>query len=292
MSTGTAIEWTEVTWNPTTGCDRISPGCDNCYALRLAGRLKAMGSAKYQTDGDPRTSGPGFGVAQHPHVLTDPQHWRDPRLVFVNSMSDLSSGVESGSNLVATQFLLFMAVVLSALPCATGVAHVQGTRDSVAMRGAGRGKSKSPSRTSSTNDSQASGVKTSTGPFGFVESRTKFPLDASATSTHAAESQRRLFRHSVTRPLEGSGGPQVACLRSVLLDQFPDEPECRYDCAPPGCEDTPPLPFVLSVSSTTPWFHSSFLLGLVLLGGASTLPTSARLQKWPIVVVAVSGARA
>ena len=59
MSTGTSIEWTEATWNPTTGCDRISAGCDNCYALTLAKRLKAMGSAKYQTDGDPRTSGPG-----------------------------------------------------------------------------------------------------------------------------------------------------------------------------------------------------------------------------------------
>ncbi|MFI6935516.1 DUF5131 family protein [Streptomyces sp. NPDC050287] len=58
MSTGTAIEWTEVTWNPTTGCDRISPGYDHCYALTLAKRLKAMGQAKYQRDGDLRTSGP------------------------------------------------------------------------------------------------------------------------------------------------------------------------------------------------------------------------------------------
>ena len=61
VSTGTAIEWTEVTWNPETGCDRISPGCDHCYALTLAKRLKAMGQAKYQRDGAPRTSGPGFG---------------------------------------------------------------------------------------------------------------------------------------------------------------------------------------------------------------------------------------
>ena len=60
MASGTGIEWTEVTWNPTTGCDRISAGCDHCYALSLAKRLKAMGQAKYQTDGDPRTSGPGF----------------------------------------------------------------------------------------------------------------------------------------------------------------------------------------------------------------------------------------
>src|SRR5882724_8480567 len=61
MADGSAIEWTEATWNPTTGCDRITAGCDNCYALTLAKRLKAMGAAKYQTDGDPRTSGPGFG---------------------------------------------------------------------------------------------------------------------------------------------------------------------------------------------------------------------------------------
>jgi len=49
----TTIEWTDETWNPTTGCDRVSPGCDNCYALAMAGRLKAMGSPKYQRDGDP-----------------------------------------------------------------------------------------------------------------------------------------------------------------------------------------------------------------------------------------------
>lgn len=83
------IEWTETTWNPTTGCDRISAGCDNCYALTLAKRLKAMGSAKYQLDGDPRTSGAGFGVAVHEGTLAAPLRWRDPRLVFVNSMSDL-----------------------------------------------------------------------------------------------------------------------------------------------------------------------------------------------------------
>jgi protein gp37 len=89
MSAHTSIEWTENTWNPTTGCDRISPGCDNCYALTLAARLKAMGSAKYQSDGDPRTSGPGFGLAVHHSVITQPLWWRTPRLVFVNSMSDL-----------------------------------------------------------------------------------------------------------------------------------------------------------------------------------------------------------
>lgn len=85
----TAIEWTDQTWNPTTGCDRVSPGCDHCYALTLAKRLKGMGAAKYQHDGDPRTSGPGFGLTVHPDTLTAPYSWRRPRRVFVNSMSDL-----------------------------------------------------------------------------------------------------------------------------------------------------------------------------------------------------------
>ena len=89
MASGTAIEWTEVTWNPTTGCDRISAGCDNCYAMTLAKRLKAMGQPKYQNDGDPRTSGPGFGVTLHPSALSLPYTWRGNRTVFVNSMSDL-----------------------------------------------------------------------------------------------------------------------------------------------------------------------------------------------------------
>ncbi|KNE83845.1 MULTISPECIES: DUF5131 family protein [Streptomyces] len=89
MSDRSAIEWTEATWNPTTGCDRVSSGCDNCYALALAKRLKAMGAAKYQNDGDPRTSGPGFGVTLHPDALDVPYGWKSPRVVFVNSMSDL-----------------------------------------------------------------------------------------------------------------------------------------------------------------------------------------------------------
>ena len=84
-----AIEWTEVTWNPVTGCDRIAAGCDNCYALALAKRLKAMGAEKYQNDGDPRTSGPGFAVATHRKALDQPYRWTGSRLVFVNSMSDL-----------------------------------------------------------------------------------------------------------------------------------------------------------------------------------------------------------
>lgn len=92
MPKRTSIEWTETTWNPITGCDRVSVGCDNCYALSMAKRLKAMGSAKYQRDGDPRTSGPGFGVSLHPSVLGQPLRWKEPRLVFVNSMSDLFHG--------------------------------------------------------------------------------------------------------------------------------------------------------------------------------------------------------
>jgi protein gp37 len=85
----TAIEWTDATWNPVTGCDRTSPGCDHCYALKMAARLKKMGSANYQNDGDPRTSGPGFGVTCHPHMLDQPLRWKKPRRIFVNSMSDL-----------------------------------------------------------------------------------------------------------------------------------------------------------------------------------------------------------
>jgi protein gp37 len=89
MTTRSAIEWTQATWNPVTGCDRISPGCQHCYALTLAKRLKAMGQAKYQTDGRPPTSGPGFGLATHPKALAEPLGWRRPRRIFVNSMSDL-----------------------------------------------------------------------------------------------------------------------------------------------------------------------------------------------------------
>ncbi len=93
VSDRSSIEWTEVTWNPTTGCDRVSAGCDNCYALTLSKRLKAMGSPKYQNDGDPRTSGPGFGLTVHPQSLTVLLKWRTPRTVFVNSMSDLARTV-------------------------------------------------------------------------------------------------------------------------------------------------------------------------------------------------------
>jgi protein gp37 len=84
-----SIEWTEATWNPVTGCDRVSAGCDHCYALTLAKRLKAMGNPRYQVDGRPETSGPGFGVTLHWDVLALPSRWRRPRAIFVNSMSDL-----------------------------------------------------------------------------------------------------------------------------------------------------------------------------------------------------------
>lgn len=80
MSTHSAIEWTEMTWNPVTGCTKISHGCKHCYAERMAGRLRAMGVAKYSA---------GFSVAVHEAALVEPLRWQKPRLVFVNSMSDL-----------------------------------------------------------------------------------------------------------------------------------------------------------------------------------------------------------
>jgi protein gp37 len=106
----TSIEWTEQTWNPTTGCDRISPGCDHCYALTMAKRLKGMRQAKYQNDGDPRTSGPGFALTVHPDVLTEPLRWKKPRKVFVNSMSDLFHAR------VPRQFLARVFAVMAATP--------------------------------------------------------------------------------------------------------------------------------------------------------------------------------
>lgn len=76
----TTIEWTEVTWNPTTGCSKISEGCRNCYAERLSMRLKAMGVIKYRN---------GFELTTHEDVLNDPLDWKRPKKIFVNSMSDL-----------------------------------------------------------------------------------------------------------------------------------------------------------------------------------------------------------
>lgn len=106
----TGISWTERVWNPVTGCDRVSPGCDNCYALTMARRLKAMGQAKYQQDGSQTTSGPGFGVACHEDALAVPLRWRKPRRVFVNSMSDLFHGA------VPFDFLVRVLAVMAATP--------------------------------------------------------------------------------------------------------------------------------------------------------------------------------
>ncbi|MGQ9874488.1 MAG: DUF5131 family protein [Chloroflexus sp.] len=74
------IEWTEATWNPLTGCTKISPGCKHCYAERMALRLRAMGVEKYRN---------GFTLTLHPDVLEEPLTWKKPRMIFVNSMSDL-----------------------------------------------------------------------------------------------------------------------------------------------------------------------------------------------------------
>ena len=80
MSQPSSIEWTETTWNPVTGCSKISHGCKNCYAERMSKRLYACGLHKYRNQ---------FTITTHPHTLQEPLHWQKPRLVFVNSMSDL-----------------------------------------------------------------------------------------------------------------------------------------------------------------------------------------------------------
>lgn len=85
----TKIQWTQISWNPVTGCDRVSRGCDHCYAIAMAKRLKAMGAKRYQKDGNAITSGPGFGVQMHEDLLQRPYQWRGNKTVFVNSMSDL-----------------------------------------------------------------------------------------------------------------------------------------------------------------------------------------------------------
>src|SRR5437899_11151099 len=89
MASRTTIEWTERTWNPLTGCNRVSAGCDHCYAATMARRLRAMGNPRYQVDGDQRTSGPGFGLTLHRDLIDLPRRWRQPSVVFLNSMSDL-----------------------------------------------------------------------------------------------------------------------------------------------------------------------------------------------------------
>ena len=80
MAIQSGIEWTESTWNPVTGCSKISVGCANCYAERIAKRLRAMGQRRYRN---------GFEVTLHPEALNEPYRWKKSRIIFVNSMSDL-----------------------------------------------------------------------------------------------------------------------------------------------------------------------------------------------------------
>jgi protein gp37 len=80
MAQGSAIEWTESTWNPVTGCTKISAGCKHCYAERMAKRLQAMGTPQYAN---------GFKLTPQPEMLELPLRWKKPRTIFVNSMSDL-----------------------------------------------------------------------------------------------------------------------------------------------------------------------------------------------------------
>ena len=78
--TSSKIEWTDSTWNPITGCSKISLGCQNCYAERMANRLRSMGMYRYRN---------GFAVTIHEDLFDQPLHWKSPRTIFVNSMSDL-----------------------------------------------------------------------------------------------------------------------------------------------------------------------------------------------------------
>jgi protein gp37 len=80
MARGSGIEWTESTWNPVTGCTKVSPGCKHCYAERMALRLQAMGQTNYAR---------GFELTLQPHMLELPLRWKKPQTIFVNSMSDL-----------------------------------------------------------------------------------------------------------------------------------------------------------------------------------------------------------
>ena len=80
MAETTAIEWTETTWNPVTGCSKITPGCEHCYAERMAERFRGVANHHFET---------GFAVTLREQRLTQPLRWRRPRRVFVNSMSDL-----------------------------------------------------------------------------------------------------------------------------------------------------------------------------------------------------------
>ena len=99
MATVSTIEWTEMTWNPVTGCIKISQGCKHCYAERMAKRLKTMGAARYAD---------GFKPTLHNDLIDAPRKWKRPRLIFVNSMSDLFKTL--------CRTLLFAAC---STPCAT-----------------------------------------------------------------------------------------------------------------------------------------------------------------------------
>jgi protein gp37 len=79
MAQASTIEWTEATWNPVTGCTKISPGCKFCYAERMAHRLQAMGQERYRN---------AFKLTLQPDSIEAPLHWRQPRVIYVNSMSD------------------------------------------------------------------------------------------------------------------------------------------------------------------------------------------------------------
>lgn len=80
MATNSPIEWTDATWNPVTGCDKISPGCKHCYAERMANRLQAARNPSYEN---------GFELTLQPRMLNRPIEWKKPKNIFVNSMSDL-----------------------------------------------------------------------------------------------------------------------------------------------------------------------------------------------------------
>src|SRR3984893_1818872 len=96
-----SIEWTEMTWNPTTGCNKISAGCKYCYAEVMANRLQAMGLEKYKD---------GFNIAMHENALNIPYSWKGSKIVFVNSMSDLFHPQ------IPTEFILRVFEVMNNTP--------------------------------------------------------------------------------------------------------------------------------------------------------------------------------
>lgn len=96
MASPSHIEWTEMTWNPVTGCTKFSQGCKHCYAERMAKRLHAMANPRYRN---------GFEVTLHEELVDAPRRWRLPRMIFVNSMSDLFHPTFRGSR--SGIFLIF-----------------------------------------------------------------------------------------------------------------------------------------------------------------------------------------